>query len=63
MYSFLDVAAPAVREFLLDDSPVFEHVRREKIEALIRKPELPNSERKFLFYFLCSKVFLEEFGS
>jgi asparagine synthase (glutamine-hydrolysing) len=60
--SLLDVKDPAVREYLLDDSPVFEHVRRPMIERLISRDVLPNSESKFLFYFLTSKMFLEEFG-
>lgn len=63
IYSFLDVQDPEVRCYLLDDSPIFEHVRREKIEGLIAKSDLPNSQSKFLFYFLNAKMFLEEFGS
>ena len=60
--SFLDVHDPETRDYLLDDGPIFEHVRREKIEQLLGKEFLPNSESKFLFYFLNSKIFLEEFG-
>ena len=30
---------------------------------LIGASDLPNSQSKFLFYFLNAKVFLEEFGS
>ncbi len=45
------------------DSPVFDLVRRDRIEALIAKPDLPNSESKFLFYFLSAKMFLEEFAA
>lgn len=59
---FLDVSDPAVRGYLLDESPIYEYVSRPKIEALIAKPDLPNSESKFLFYFLNCKMFLEEFG-
>lgn len=62
VFSFLDVHDAQTRSFLLDQSPIFDHVRRDKIEALISKPFLPNSESKFLFYFLNSKVFLEEFS-
>jgi asparagine synthase (glutamine-hydrolysing) len=58
--SALDVQNPKVRKTLLEDSPVFEHVQREKIETLIEKPDLPNSESKFLFNFVCTKLFLEE---
>jgi asparagine synthase (glutamine-hydrolysing) len=60
---FLDVEDPAVRSYLLDDSPIFEHVRREAIEQVLALDHLPNSKSKFLFNFLCSKMFLEEFGS
>lgn len=60
IFSFLDVTDPAVRASLLEDSPVFAHVRRDSIESLIAKPDLPNSESKFLFSFLATKMFLEE---
>lgn len=60
--SFLDVEDPDVRGWLLDDSTIFEHVRRDKIEALVGEDNLPNSASKFLFYFVCSKMFIEEFG-
>lgn len=63
IFSFLDVRDPEVRRALLDHSPIFDHVRRDKIEELIQKPDLPNSESKFLFYFLTGKIFLEEFGA
>ena len=63
IFSYLDVRNPLVRSAVLDDSPIFDHVRRDKIEALLaRKDELPNSESKFLFCFLTSKMFLEEFS-
>ncbi|MFA4903574.1 MAG: asparagine synthase (glutamine-hydrolyzing) [Desulfobaccales bacterium] len=63
IFSFLNVQDPEVLSYLLDGSPIFDHVRREKIEALIKNSTLPNSESKFLFYFLSSKLFLEEFSS
>jgi asparagine synthase (glutamine-hydrolysing) len=63
IFSFLDVRNPEVRAALLDDSIVFEHVRRDRIEALLDRSDLPNSESKFLFYFLTSKMFLEEFAA
>ena len=61
IYSFLDIHDSDVQYELLADSPIFEHVQREKIKELIMKPGLPNSESKFLFNFLNSKMFLEEF--
>ena len=63
IFSFLDVTDRDVRGYLLDGGPVFEHVRRDKIEELIARPDLPNSQSKFLFYFLNSKIFLEEFAA
>ncbi len=62
IFSFLDIHDESVVEQLLDVSPIFDHVRRDCVEQLIKKPQLANSESKFLFYFLCSKMFLEEFG-
>jgi asparagine synthase (glutamine-hydrolysing) len=57
----LDVHAPAVRDELLADSPVFEHIRRDAVEDLLALEVLPNSRSKFLFNFICAKMFLEEF--
>ena len=59
---FLDVRDPQVRASLLDASPIFDYVERARIERLMDKGELPNSESKFLFYFLNCKLFLEQFG-
>jgi len=60
--SLLDLASPAVRAILLEDSPIFEIVRRDSIEALCRCEAFPNSESKFLFSFLSAKFFLEAFA-
>ncbi|MEW6110519.1 MAG: asparagine synthase (glutamine-hydrolyzing) [Thermodesulfobacteriota bacterium] len=59
IFSYLDVHDPWVRSYLLDGGRIFDHVKRGEIEALIQKPDLPNSESKFLFYFLSCKIFLE----
>lgn len=61
IFSFLDVQDPITREWLLDDGPIFEHIHRHRIEDLIQKDYLDNSDSKFLFYFVCAKVFLEQF--
>ena len=63
IYSYLDVNNPSVRAELLRDSPVFDVIRRDRIENLLRKSDLPNSESKFVFYFLNCKLFLEEFSA
>jgi len=52
-----------VRAYLLDDSPIYDYVRRDRIEQLIGQPDLPNSQSKFLFYLLNCKMFLEEFAA
>ena len=62
IFSYLDRTDPDTRASLLDDSPIFDSVRRDRIEALLQRPALPNSESKFLFYFVNAKLFLEEFG-
>ena len=49
-----------MRAELLGDSPLWDLVRRDQVEALLDKRDLPNSESKFLFNFLCAKLFLEE---
>jgi asparagine synthase (glutamine-hydrolysing) len=59
----LDTADPAVREWLLDSSSVYELIRRDDIERLLGSASLPNSYSKFLFNFVCAKAFLEEFGA
>lgn len=61
--AFLNTSDPAVRAGLLEDSPVFDLIRREKIAGLLAKRDLPNSESKFLFYFMNAKMFLEEFAA
>ena len=62
IFSFLNTKDPVVQQEVLKDSPVFSMIRKEKIRELLRREDLPNSESKFLFYFLTSKMFLEEFA-
>jgi asparagine synthase (glutamine-hydrolysing) len=59
--SFLDVKDAGVKEWALADGPIFEHVHKDRIGELLQKDYLENSESKFLFSFVCSKIFLEEF--
>jgi asparagine synthase (glutamine-hydrolysing) len=60
VFSFLDASQPEVRRQLLADSPIYNVVRRPAVERLLEQPRLANSESKFLFSFLVSKMFLEE---
>jgi asparagine synthase (glutamine-hydrolysing) len=55
----LDTKNPAVRDAVLSDSPIYQHVRRERVAALLDQSTLPNSASKFLFNFLCARFFLE----
>ncbi|MCA9290155.1 MAG: asparagine synthase (glutamine-hydrolyzing) [Phycisphaerales bacterium] len=56
----LDARDPEVRAAVLDRSPIYDHVRRDMIEALLDVDAMPNSRSKFLFSFLSTKMFLEE---
>ncbi len=58
--AFLDLDDPNVRATLLAESPVFDIIRRDRIEGLLASRGLPNSESKFLFYFVNTKLFLEQ---
>jgi asparagine synthase (glutamine-hydrolysing) len=62
IFAFLDIGDASVRAELLAPSPIWDVVRRDKVEALLDKAHLPNSESKFLFSLLSSKLFLEEHG-
>jgi asparagine synthase (glutamine-hydrolysing) len=42
---------------------VWDLVRRDKVQALLTRDQLPNSESKLLFNILCTKLFLEETGA
>lgn len=55
----LDTKDPDVRAFLLDNSPIYDIIQKDKIENLLQQSSLPNSVSKFLFYFICAKMFLE----
>lgn len=63
IFDYLDVNSNGVREELLDDSLIYEIVKREEIEALLYQDELTNSRSKFLFNFICAKIFLEEYAT
>ena len=60
--SFVDFKDKDTRSAILDDSPIFDHVKKSSIEHIINQPSLPNSKSKFIFNFLNSKFFLEEFA-
>lgn len=49
------------KDYILSDDKIFEFVKKDEIEKLIKKKELLNSESKFLFNFINSKIFLNNF--
>ncbi|MFL3005279.1 MAG: asparagine synthase (glutamine-hydrolyzing) [Candidatus Neomarinimicrobiota bacterium] len=49
-------------DYFLSDSPIFEIIRKDKIEFLLKNQSLENSYNKFLFNFLNSKIFIEKFS-
>jgi len=54
----VDLRRKENRDYLLEDSEIFEFVNREKFELLLKNP-LSESHGKFMFCFLSSKIFLE----
>ncbi len=57
--SIIDFRNKEVREYLLEDSKVFDLVKRERIEEAMCNKLMPNSYSKFMFNFINSKIFLE----
>lgn len=49
------------KDYILSGENIFQLVKKEKIEKLMKKKKLLNSESKFLFNFINSKIFLENF--
>jgi len=60
--SLFDIDNPKTRERILDDGPIFNLVKRDRIEAAMREPDLPNSFPKFLFSFVSAKLFMEQWA-
>ena len=58
----LDTNDASVRAAVLDDSPIYEYLKRDMVADLMAKTELPNSESKFLFNVVNAKIFLETYS-
>ena len=56
----INLDSKQTRDDLLSDSPIYDYIKKEKIEELMGQGKLPNSKSKFLFYFISCKLFLEE---
>lgn len=61
IFDLLDVKSPHIREYLLQDSPIWDVLKKEAIEEMIQHSNLHNSDSKFLFSFLSVKMFMEQF--
>ncbi len=59
LLSLVDFSDPAARASLLDSSPIFDYLRRDRVEQAFLMKALPNSFSKFLFSFISAKMFLE----
>ena len=60
--SLVDRSDEATRARILDHSPIFEIVRRDAIEGVLDRDDMPNSYSKFLFSFLSAKAFLDHWA-
>ncbi len=61
--SLLDTSDPAVQDFLMADSPIFDIVRRDAVKNFLSFRDDRNSFNKFLFSFVSSKIFVDLFDS
>jgi len=62
LFDLLDVKSSRVRQYLLDDNPIFELVRKDFLEAMLKQDDPDHSTNLFLFYTLSARMFLEEFA-
>jgi asparagine synthase (glutamine-hydrolysing) len=58
--SVIDLEDKKTIEYILDDSSVYDLIKKDKIEILLKKKEFENSYKKFLFNFLNVKMFMEK---
>tara|TARA_B100000131_G_C18119629_1_gene612457 strand:+ start:843 stop:2663 length:1821 start_codon:yes stop_codon:yes gene_type:complete len=62
IHSLIDFNNDSNLDYFLSDSPIFDIIRKDKIELLLQKDYHQNSYNKFLFNFLNSKIFIEKFS-
>ena len=62
IYSLIDLHNSDNKKWLLSDSPIYEIVNRRKIKDFLENNFTDNSFSKFLFSFISSKIFLEQFS-
>ena len=59
LFELFDVQNKNTLDFLLEDSPIFEVINRDKIQDYLGKDLSLNSDSKFLFNFINAKLFME----
>lgn len=57
-----DFSEPETQKWFLKDSPIFDLVDKKSMKNFMGKKKYLNSDSKFLFSFLSSKLFLEKFS-
>jgi len=57
--SLVDFSKKEVRGYLLDDGPIYEILRKDRIERMMSIYPMSNSVSKFMFNFINAKMFLE----
>ena len=60
--SVVDLNDNCTLDYLLEDSPVFNIIKRERIDKLLNQDYFENSYKKFIFNFMNTKFFLEQFA-
>ena len=57
----IDFENKDIRSMLMDNSKIFDFIKKEEIEKLFKIKNLENSYSKFLFNFINAKIFLENY--
>ena len=58
--SLIDFKDKKTKEFLLSDSTIFNYINKDKLEVILNSDYKENYISKFLFYFISSKMFLDQ---
>ena len=61
LFDFVSLKDPDFIDFLMENSPVFDIVNRSKFEKYVANDLSLNSDSKFLFNFINTKLYLQEF--
>tara|TARA_Y100001980_G_C14556306_1_gene347298 strand:- start:7626 stop:9443 length:1818 start_codon:yes stop_codon:yes gene_type:complete len=59
--SIINLDEKSTHDYFLSDSPIFDIIKKDKIQKLLNEKSHKNSYSKFLFNFLNAKIFIENF--